>query len=220
MPGENPCCPGRPHAHVGAGNRRRPVQQRAQATVAAIQEAAAQLLVDLGYDRVSTNLIARRAGVSVGSLYQYFASKEAIYAAIVEAHIAEMWDIGERALAAMSDPATDFATALRRTLDTMVAAHTRDDDLMRSIERELIQVFPAWEGSREDDEAIVTQIAHILAHRPDCRPRDPLVAARIVFTVCQGVVKWLVHEAPRETDPEPYLEQTVNLCLHAVGATR
>ena len=68
--------------------RRRPRQARAQATVDAIVKATARVLVDEGYDRASTNRIAHAAGVSIGSLYQYFPSKEALVAALVESHVA------------------------------------------------------------------------------------------------------------------------------------
>jgi AcrR family transcriptional regulator len=63
--------------------RRAPRQERAQATVDAVVEAAALLIVEDGYARLSTNRIARRAGVSVGTLYQYFPHKEAIIEALV-----------------------------------------------------------------------------------------------------------------------------------------
>ena len=49
-------------------------------TVEAILEAAARILVDTGYATASTNRIAERAGVSIGSLYEYFPGKEAIFA--------------------------------------------------------------------------------------------------------------------------------------------
>jgi AcrR family transcriptional regulator len=66
--------------------RRRPRQARAQATVEAIIKATARVLIDEGYDHASTNRIAYAAGVSIGSLYQYFPSKEALVVALVEDH--------------------------------------------------------------------------------------------------------------------------------------
>lgn len=66
--------------------RKNPKQARAHATVDAILTATARVLVKEGYDRASTNRIARAAGVSVGSLYQYFPSKEALVAALIERH--------------------------------------------------------------------------------------------------------------------------------------
>jgi len=57
-------------------------QERSRATVDALVEATARILIKEGYDRASTNKIAAVAGVSIGSLYQYFPSKEALVAAV------------------------------------------------------------------------------------------------------------------------------------------
>lgn len=62
--------------------RKTPVQGRSKATVEAVLEAGARLLLSIGYDKASTNKIAKLAGVSVGSLYEYFPGKEAIFAEI------------------------------------------------------------------------------------------------------------------------------------------
>ncbi|PWR22432.1 TetR/AcrR family transcriptional regulator [Zavarzinia compransoris] len=64
--------------------KKRPTQGRSQATVTAVVDAAAQLLAEQGYARLTTNHIAERAGVSIGSIYQYFPGKEAIVALVVE----------------------------------------------------------------------------------------------------------------------------------------
>ena len=64
--------------------RKSPTQARAAHTVDAIVEAATQILQSDGEERLTTNRIAERAGVSIGSLYQYFADKEAIVEAIAE----------------------------------------------------------------------------------------------------------------------------------------
>jgi AcrR family transcriptional regulator len=63
--------------------RKRPLQQRAIATVEAIVEASAHILEKDGFAHYSTNAIAERAGVSIGSLYQYFPSKDAITRALI-----------------------------------------------------------------------------------------------------------------------------------------
>lgn len=55
-------------------------QRRSKATVDGILEAATQLLLEIGYNKTSTNRIADRAGSSIGSLYRYFSRKEAIFA--------------------------------------------------------------------------------------------------------------------------------------------
>jgi AcrR family transcriptional regulator len=80
--------------------RRRPRQARAQATVDAIIKATARVLIEEGYDRASTNRIAQAAGVSIGSLYQYFPSKEALVASLVENQQQKMTAVLEDCLAA------------------------------------------------------------------------------------------------------------------------
>jgi AcrR family transcriptional regulator len=64
--------------------RKQPKQARSKATVAAILEAATQLLVERGLSGLTTDRIAERAGVSVGSLYQYFPNKDAIMVALIQ----------------------------------------------------------------------------------------------------------------------------------------
>lgn len=64
--------------------RKTPIQERSRATVEVIVEAAARILFREGADALSTNRIAEVAGVSVGSLYQYFPNREAIVTALIE----------------------------------------------------------------------------------------------------------------------------------------
>src|SRR6516165_11432916 len=79
--------------------RKKPRQERSQVTVEAILDATARVLCTIGYDRASTNRIALAAGVSVGSLYQYFPSKEALVAALVERHVEQMTSLVKTKLA-------------------------------------------------------------------------------------------------------------------------
>jgi AcrR family transcriptional regulator len=65
-------------------------QERSRATVDSLVEATARILIKEGFDKTSTNRVAEVAGVSVGSLYQYFPSKEALVAAVIERHSEEI----------------------------------------------------------------------------------------------------------------------------------
>src|ERR1044072_3650169 len=66
--------------------RKEESQERSRATVDALVEATARILVEDGFDKASTNRIADVAGVSVGSLYQYFPTKEALVLAVIEGY--------------------------------------------------------------------------------------------------------------------------------------
>ena len=80
-------------------------QERSRATVDALVEATARILVKEGFDTASTNHIAEVAGVSVGSLYQYFPTKEALVAAVVERHQEEITQTVRGELADVLAPA-------------------------------------------------------------------------------------------------------------------
>src|SRR5262245_9490004 len=78
--------------------RKHASQQRSRATVDALIEATARILVKEGFDSASTNRIAEQAGVSVGSLYQYFPSKEALVAAVIQRHQQELQRVARAVL--------------------------------------------------------------------------------------------------------------------------
>ncbi len=70
--------------------RREPQQARSQKRVDDILNAAETLLVEVGYEGITTSAIAKTAGISVGSLYQFFANKDAVLYALGERYLAEM----------------------------------------------------------------------------------------------------------------------------------
>jgi AcrR family transcriptional regulator len=104
-------------------------QKRSRVTVETLLDATARVLTRHGYDRASTNRIAATAGVSVGSLYQYFPNKEALVAALVARHNREMLQLLRDALTEMGS--RDLATVMRELVRAMVDAHLVDPALHR-----------------------------------------------------------------------------------------
>ena len=96
--------------------RRVPRQARARATVSYVLDAAAQVFVERGY-AATTNEIAGRAGVSIGSLYQYFADKDALLVALAERHLTEAQAQLQSALA---DAPTEPDQLVRRVIEVVV----------------------------------------------------------------------------------------------------
>ncbi|WP_162932099.1 TetR/AcrR family transcriptional regulator [Solimonas sp. K1W22B-7] len=70
--------------------RKRPAQQRSRDMVATLLDAAARVVVERGLDNLTTNHVAEAAGVSIGSLYQYFDDKDALIEALMQRHTAEL----------------------------------------------------------------------------------------------------------------------------------
>lgn len=98
--------------------RKQPRQSRSKATVAAILEAAAHILERQGLAGFTTNAVAERAGVSIGSLYQYFPSRDAILAALIR-------DQREALLAALTAADIPPQPDLARFLPAMIGAAVR-----------------------------------------------------------------------------------------------
>jgi AcrR family transcriptional regulator len=82
--------------------RKKPRQERSRATVDAILEATAHILVAHGFEDTTTRQVAERAGVSIGSLYQYFPSKEALITALVDRQVQRVLAVCSEALQAQS----------------------------------------------------------------------------------------------------------------------
>ena len=72
---------------AGLASRRVPTQDRSRQRVERILDAAAEIFADIGYDAATTDAIALRAGTSIGSLYQFFPNKQALYNAIADRHL-------------------------------------------------------------------------------------------------------------------------------------
>ena len=93
--------------------RKSPVQARSAATVEAILEATIQVLLQAGKSRLTTTRVAYRAGVSVGTLYQYFPNKSALLHAALRRHLSEVTEVIERVCQEQKGkPLTQMATVL------------------------------------------------------------------------------------------------------------
>ncbi len=111
----------------GLEPRKAPRQARAKATRSAIIEAAAQIIGQRGLSGFTTNAVAERAGVSIGSLYQYFPNKDALMVALIERQ-------QDQQSAALLSSASAFAKGdladIVRTLVRAAMQHHRDDPLL------------------------------------------------------------------------------------------
>ena len=169
--------------------RKRPSQARSRQTVERLLAATARVLREDGYDKASTNRIAREAGLSVGSLYQYFPNKESLVAALVERQGARELAIVADKLAAVQEAPLDDAvrTLVRAVLD----AHRVEPELHRVLMEEVPRVG-ALARLRATDLEARRLIADFLRLRlPDLAVDDVEVAAFVVMHSVEGVI----HEA-------------------------
>lgn len=124
--------------------RRRPVQRRARQTVDAILEAVVRLLKREGFGAITTNRIAEVAGVSIGSVYQYFPDKQAIFVALHQRHVEQI----DRMVATklVEHAGSSLEVLMRAMVDGMVEAHTTDPELYELL---LTEVPHRADGTRE-----------------------------------------------------------------------
>jgi AcrR family transcriptional regulator len=111
--------------------RKYPTQERAKATNDAIIEASTQLLLEQGYDRFTTARAAERAGVSIGSLYQYFPNKAALAAAVIDRCCEEFIVALDRALEGR--PRITLAECIGAIVDVVLASHQLAPDLHKVV---------------------------------------------------------------------------------------
>lgn len=173
-------------------NRRNPRQERARATVEAVLEAAAQVLEAKGLKGATTNAIAERAGVSVGSLYQYFPDKGSLVLALYERHVTQL----EKAMAARFQEAEGrpLTEAVSHLIQGLVAHY----QARPALQRVLVEEVPHLHGearTRAAEASIRGCVQGFLeARRAELdHPRPDLAASVIVATV-----EALTHAAARE----------------------
>ncbi len=190
--------------------RRPPKQSRARATVADILAATARILERDGYEAVTTNEIARVAGVGVGSLYQYFATKEAVVEALQEQHFARM---GAAFLARMDELEGASIAALVHGLAHLM----RTSELLNSkLSRQLLAV--PRRGRPKAVQDIEQRVADKL-HRALVRhaPRADAAALRIkVFLVVQTVEALILSTSqlrPRGLTRQRYTQELAELVI-------
>jgi AcrR family transcriptional regulator len=197
--------------------RKAPRQSRSRTTVDAILEAAAQVFTTHGYAAGTTNRIAARAGVSIGSLYEYFPNKDALLVALMERHVAE----GERVLAsaaAATAATSDLDAVVRTFVRAMVRLHARD----RALHRVLFEEAPFPRAVRRSIEELEVRVigvveAYLRAH-PERTRRDPARAAMVVVHAIEGLTHKLVVHGPARLDIEPYVDEMVALVVAYLAA--
>jgi AcrR family transcriptional regulator len=185
--------------------RKAPRQARSKHTVEVILEAAARIFTQHGYAAANTNRIAEKAGISVGSLYQYFQNKDALIAALHQRHAEQMLHTVETALANPRD--RSLAGHVQSMVGALLAAHMVQPGLHRMLDLE----FPHFDAPASDnatDQGIVQRVRALLqAHQAETSQRNLDLAAWVMLNTMQSLVHAAMLDAPRF--PLPDIEQAI-----------
>ncbi|HVJ39915.1 MAG TPA: TetR/AcrR family transcriptional regulator [Dongiaceae bacterium] len=169
--------------------RKTPVQNRSAATVEALHIATIQVLTQQGLSRCTTTRVAERAGMSVGSLYQYYPNRDALLAAVLKKHLEGIAGAVDRACREhRRKPVSEMASAL---VTVFIAAKLRNPAESKALY--------AVAGERGGPELVadihartVAIIAAMLASAPDAHFDDPHMTGAIAFSALVGPVRALL----------------------------
>lgn len=176
-------------------------QERARVTVDAILEAATRLFARGGLEEVTTNQIAELAGVSIGSLYQYFPSKQAILGELIDRH-------SQQTIALLTAKLEELAhRPVREVLRETVVILLEADTIDLNMHRLFLDKLPdsgRLEQRQGEIRGMVEVVRRVFAERrAELRCGDPDLAAFLIVHALEPVTNAVVFEYPeRLRDPK------------------
>jgi AcrR family transcriptional regulator len=195
--------------------RKMPIQARSTATVEAISEATIQVLLSHGAERLTTTRVAQRAGVSVGTLYQYYPNKQSLLFAVVENHFNSVAARFETACeGACHKP---LAEMIREMVEAFVDAKMERADISVALYRVSADVGgPALikrisQRSRKAVEAM-------LQTAPDAKSTPDKFAIDMMLAAMAGAMRSLLEAGPSYPAVRKSREQLVLLCQSYMAA--
>jgi AcrR family transcriptional regulator len=173
-------------AHAPTRPRKNPSQPRSERTVEAIVEATARILETQGLSGFNTNAVADKAGVSVGSLYQYFPNKDALIAALSARERALLG--AEIADAARQTAGLNLAKSLRRLARAAIRRQIARPNLARVLDFEE-QRLVLDEADRVLTRDIASHMTAVLSiHRAEIRGGDLEAAAFDLIAMTRALI--------------------------------
>lgn len=167
--------------------RKLALQERSKMTVEAILDATARVLVREGYARTSTNRIATVAGVSIGSLYQYFPNKESLVAALVARHNRKILSLLENTMQECTSE--DLNSTMRELVRAMIAVYRVDPELHRILMEEVPRI-----GKLAEVEAIRKDMLHLVRYYLEqCKDNIEVQDLDMAAFICATAVEALTH---------------------------
>ncbi len=194
--------------------RKLPVQARARATHDAIIEAAAQIVRAGGLSAFTTNAVAERAGVSIGSLYQYFPNKAALMVALIARQQARQRAAFRAALTTGDDEG--LAALVRRLVRAAMQHHHEDALLAAAIDHEEARLPAAAFGAETLDEASAALPGILGRYASELDGYDPARAARTLPAMVRAVVDAWANVVPPQVETAE--DEAVRAVLGYLGA--
>jgi AcrR family transcriptional regulator len=178
-----------------------------------IVEAAARVFEERGYAEATTNHIAKRAGFSIGSLYQYFPNKESILAVLLEQHTQEVANAVEAIRRHVAEESHDLVGVLHHFVETMVELHSKNPRLQHVLLEEAPRPPHLKAKLRELEEAAMENTEVLLRANPQVGIEDHRTAAYLAVQSVETLVHRFVIEPPDEVSRERFAGELVQMLL-------
>jgi AcrR family transcriptional regulator len=190
--------------------RKKPQQQRSRVTIDTIFEATIQVLLANGLDRITTIQIADKAGVSVGSIYQYFPNKNALLAAVVKRHVGNVTDT--TIAACKSVHGKTIGEMCATMMSAFVDAKTRRPDVSRALYLPSAAVN-ADAIVKEESARCIEAVHDMLITASDAKFSQPQVVSKVLVGSIVGPMRAVIEAGGnRDTFDQLKLHLTA-LCL-------
>lgn len=199
--------------------RKKPRQARSKCTVESILTAAARILVNSGYAKMTTTAVAELAGVSVGSLYQYFPGKDALVAALLEQYLERIAHTMERA-AQPGGGNRSLEEDVEAQLRALLAAKMADPGLAVALKTQVPvrEGFPNMRLHHARMEDLTRQSFE--RHRDAIAVADLDLAAFLVVSAVDGVLNAVIEQRPDLLGDDCLLEALARLVVAFLAAPR
>ena len=168
-------------------SRKEPKQKRSQELVDSILTAATRVFGSLGFSSASTNEIAEKAGVSVGSLYQYFSDKASIMDKLIDQRLGEIERLIEKKISELQDQ--DPERVIEILVETAIEMQTQDVSFRREL---AIQMLNRGKVGLmiQNRKAVIHSLEGLLRRHLDklnLRQSDLAIASYVVVNTVQGI---------------------------------
>jgi AcrR family transcriptional regulator len=180
-------------------------------TVDQILQGAAQVFAQHGYTRTTTNLIAKRTGISIGSLYQYFPNKDAILVDLFRRHVRESTELMVGIINQALADKRPLDLLLEELVEAVLDLHLAAPGLMRVLLNDAPRADDLVELVDRGEDELADMVQTLLAQHAALQPRHAAHAAYILVHLLEGLCHEFALHPPRDMDAATFVAELVAL---------
>lgn len=189
--------------------RKQAVQKRSRHTVDCILEGAAHIFSQKGYALTTTNHIAEKAGVSIGSLYQYFPNKEAIIVSLAQQHLTEVGHMIDGLLTRAEKGELAVSDMLGQVVNNMIDIHMQAPRLHQAIFNEAPLPEDLKQALSSYERKLAVRLENILSST-GALPLEPTATSCLLMVqVIESLSHWYAVNVPENITRDKMAEEMI-----------